>query len=97
MTHALPGSAVSWSTARDLIRHELLPLAREGLHAAGIVAADIDRYLGVVAGRVESGLTGSQWLLNSLASMQGADTKDAIAGALAAGYGCPAMGGKARA
>jgi hypothetical protein len=71
--------------ARDLIRHELLPLARDGLRAAGIVAADIDRYLGVIAGRVESGLTGSQWLLNSLASMQGADTKDAIVGALAAG------------
>jgi len=72
-------------TARDLIRQELLPLAREGLQAAGIVAADIDRYLGVVAERVESGLTGSQWLLNSLASMQGSDTKDAIAGALVAG------------
>jgi CBS domain-containing protein len=70
--------------ARDLIRHELLPLAREGLRKAGIISADIDRYLGVIAGRVESGLTGSQWLLQSLAAMQGTDTKDAIAGALAA-------------
>ena len=38
----------------------------------------------MIAGRVESGRTGSQWLLHSLASMEGADTKDAIAGALAA-------------
>jgi CBS domain-containing protein len=71
-------------TARDLIRSELLPIAREGLRSAGIAAADIDRYLGVIADRVESGLTGSQWLMNSLAAMQGADTKDAIAGALVA-------------
>ena len=59
-------------------------MAREGLRKAGIVAADIDRYLGVIARRVESGQTGSQWLLHSLAAMQGADTKDAIVGALAA-------------
>jgi CBS domain-containing protein len=72
-------------TARDLIRRELLPIAREGLRIAGIAGADIDRYLGVIADRVESGLTGSQWLMNSLAAMQGADTKDAIAGALVAG------------
>jgi len=72
-----------WS-ARDLIGQELLPMAQDGLRKAGIVAADIDRYLGVVARRVESGRTGSQWLLHSLARMQGADTKDAIVGALAA-------------
>ncbi|MGO9452723.1 MAG: hypothetical protein ACLQDV_17025 [Candidatus Binataceae bacterium] len=71
-------------TARDLIGQELLPMARDGLRKAGIVAADIDRYLGVLARRVESGRTGSQWLLHSLAGMQGSDTKDAIAGALAA-------------
>jgi len=71
-------------TARDLIRQELLPLAREGLRIAGIAPADIERYLGVIAGRVESGRTGSQWLLHSLAAMEGADTRDAIAGALAA-------------
>jgi CBS domain-containing protein len=71
-------------TARDLIVQELLPMADDGLRKAGIATADLDRYLGVVARRVESGRTGSHWLLNSLAAMQGADSKDAIVGALAA-------------
>ncbi|MBV8359343.1 MAG: CBS domain-containing protein [Deltaproteobacteria bacterium] len=70
--------------ARDLIDQELLPMARDGLRKAGIVAADINRYLEVVARRVESGQTGSRWLLHSLAGMQGADTRDAIVGALTA-------------
>jgi CBS domain-containing protein len=73
----------SW-TARDLVGQELLPIARDGLRDAGVAAADIDRYLGVVAGRVESGRTGSQWLLHSMAEMQGSDSKDAIMGALVA-------------
>lgn len=70
--------------ARDLIAQELLPMARDGLREAGTVAADIDRYLGVVAQRVESGRTGAQWLLDSLAAMEGADTRDVIVGALTA-------------
>jgi CBS domain-containing protein len=77
----LEGRTVS---ARDLIRHELLPLATEGLRNAGIVAGDIDRYLGVIAQRVESGRTGSQWLLDSLAAMHPANGKDETTGALAA-------------
>jgi CBS domain-containing protein len=71
-------------TACDLIGAELLPIARDGLRKAGIRGADIDRYLDVVARRVQSGRTGSQWLLHSLAAMQGSDSKDAIVGALAA-------------
>jgi CBS domain-containing protein len=59
-------------------------MAQDGLRKAAIAAADIDRYLGVVVRRVKSGKTGSQWLLDSLAPMQGADTKDAIVGALVA-------------
>ncbi|MBV8454080.1 MAG: CBS domain-containing protein [Deltaproteobacteria bacterium] len=71
-------------TARDLILQQLLPMAQDGLRKATIAAADIDRYLGVIICRVESGRTGSQWLLHSLASMQGVDTKDEIVGALTA-------------
>jgi len=56
-------------TARDLIIDELLPVAREGLQAHGIDSADVDRYLGVVAERVETQRTGSQWALTSLAAM----------------------------
>lgn len=51
---------------RDLIRNELLPAAREGLARLYIPNEDIDRYLGVIEQRVESGKTGAQWILDSL-------------------------------
>ncbi len=70
--------------ARDLIRRELLPLAREGLRAAGLRSEDGDRYLGVVEQRVASGRTGASWLLRSLTDMQGADTREALLSALTA-------------
>lgn len=56
--------------AGDLVRDELLPLAREGLEHMEIDAADVDRYLGVVEERVTNGRTGSQWLLDSFGGMQ---------------------------
>ncbi len=70
--------------ARELICSELLPVARQGLQEAGILASDIERYLGVVSERVASGRTGSQWLLQSLAAMEGEDTRDALLSALTA-------------
>ena len=54
--------------ARDLVLDHLLPLAREGLRAKAIDAADIDRYLGVLDERVRGGQTGSQWMTRSLAA-----------------------------
>jgi CBS domain-containing protein len=70
--------------ARELIRQELLPIARDGLRSAGIVPADIDRYLEVIAERVRSGQTGSQWILRSLSEMHGGETKDSLLSALTA-------------
>ena len=58
-------------TAGALIRDELLPLARAGLEAHAVDAADIDRYLGVIEERVTSGRTGAQWALDSMAAMIG--------------------------
>lgn len=57
-------------TARTLILDQLLPQAREGLQAQKVEASDIELYLGVIEARVTSGQTGSQWLLDSLASMK---------------------------
>ena len=54
---------------RDLIRDELLPLAREGLERQDVDEADIDEYLGVLERRVDSGQTGARWMLKSLANM----------------------------
>lgn len=56
--------------APDLILRTLLPMAHKGLRASGLDAADIDRYLGVLEARVQTGRTGSQWQLDSLAQMR---------------------------
>jgi CBS domain-containing protein len=63
-------------TARELILGELLPLARRGLEAKNIDAADIDTYLGLLQQRVECGRTGAQWALDSLAAMGNRGTPD---------------------
>ena len=55
---------------------ELIPLARKGLVDAGVDAGDADRYLGVLQARVESGRTGAQWVLDSLAEMGPTGTTD---------------------
>jgi CBS domain-containing protein len=70
--------------ARELILNHLLPIARHGLVGSGILASDIDRYLGVIQQRVETRQTGSQWLLGSLAEMKKDGTKDEALSSLVA-------------
>jgi len=65
---------LTWVDGRDypastLILDRLLPAAREGLRQAGVDAEDRDRYLDVIAERVERDQTGAQWSLRSLAAM----------------------------
>lgn len=55
--------------AQDLILQDLLPLARSGLDALGIVPADSERYLGILQERVERLQTGAQWMLDSITHM----------------------------
>lgn len=62
-------------SAPDLILEEALPLARSGLAEAGVSPNDIDRYLGIIHDRVESGTTGSRWMLRSLAGMHDHGTR----------------------
>ncbi|MEM6991629.1 MAG: glutamate-cysteine ligase family protein [Myxococcota bacterium] len=64
-------------TAQDLILRELLPLANKGLTSAGVDPDDIARYLGIIEARVESGRTGSQWMLGSLGTMPDDTPRDA--------------------
>lgn len=54
----------------QLVASELLPCAREGLRRAGIDDADIDRYLGILAERVERRQTGAMWLLRTIDRLQ---------------------------
>lgn len=51
-------------TAQSLITDELLPLARQGLAAAGLPDSEIDRHLGVLAERVASGRSAARWALS---------------------------------
>jgi gamma-glutamyl:cysteine ligase YbdK (ATP-grasp superfamily) len=45
----------------ELILRHLLPLARDGLAEWGIDAGDIDYYLGIIAERTLSGMSGAGW------------------------------------
>lgn len=69
------GGGRQWPVAQ-LLLEELIPLARAGLHSAGVDAADIDSYLGVVEERVESGRTGAMWALDSFNAMGRQGTRD---------------------
>ncbi len=68
--------------ARELLRQELVPAAREGLESLRVPAEDIDRYLGLIEARVSSGRTGARWLLDTLAKVRegerGAVCRDAV-------------------
>ncbi|MGD9563039.1 MAG: CBS domain-containing protein [Pyrinomonadaceae bacterium] len=55
--------------AGRLIVEELLPRARTGLEIAVIDSADIDRLLGMLEKRILTQKTGSQWMIDSLESM----------------------------
>jgi CBS domain-containing protein/gamma-glutamylcysteine synthetase len=68
----------------DLILNELLPLAKQGLADTGVDRKDADHYLGIVQQRVESGHTGSRWMLDSFASLIKQSTKDEATAAMTA-------------
>jgi len=70
--------------AQELVLATLLPEAASGLEAAGIDAADIERYLGVIESRVSRGQTGSVWQLQSLAAMKNRGSKGERLAALVA-------------
>ncbi len=56
-------------SAVDLLKEQLIPMARSGLKRSGIRKIDIDRYLGVIEERVENRQTGARWVLSSLEAM----------------------------
>lgn len=62
-------------SVRSLILDELLMEAKAGLADAGVDDADAERYLGVIHDRVDSGLNGAKWMLDSVAHMRGQGTK----------------------
>jgi CBS domain-containing protein len=71
--------------APRLILETLLPIAREGLAEAEVDPADAELYLGVIRDRVESGMTGSAWMLRSITGMKLHGTRSERLGAVTAG------------
>ena len=70
-----PSAAFTWVdgetlSGKQLILEELLPLARKGLESGGVASRDIERYLGIIEDRMESGQTGAQWLFRSLVAFK---------------------------
>ena len=64
-------------SAPALILDHLLPIAREGLNRAQVASEDVDKYLGIIEERVQSGQTGASWIRKSLATMDNSISKDA--------------------
>jgi CBS domain-containing protein len=75
----------SMPSAQELILEEALPVARSGLTNAGVSSNDIDRYLGIIQERVETGTTGSRWTVRSLQRMRGHGTRSERLAAVTAG------------
>ena len=62
--------------ALDLIREELLPLAREGLKAHKVAASDINRYLGIIEARAKAHMNGARWQLRAYTKLKEETTAD---------------------
>lgn len=53
----------------ELIKKELLPMARHGLAKAGVNKEDISKYLDIIEERNENRQTGTNWMLNSFSKL----------------------------
>jgi CBS domain-containing protein len=62
--------------AQDLILNTLLPISKAGLKKSNVNEKDISKYLGIIADRVESGKTGSHWMLESYNNIRKTGTRD---------------------
>ncbi len=70
--------------ATELIKKELLPIAKEGLMKANVNKNDIDKYLNLIEARVDKNTTGSSWLLKSISNLSGKASKEEIITAITA-------------
>ncbi len=57
-------------TVIELIKKHLLPIARKGLKIQNIDNKDINKYLGIIEGRVNSKLNGARWILKSYTKLK---------------------------
>ncbi len=66
----------------ELIKKELLPLARHGLEKNQIDPEDIDRYLSTIEERNDTRLNGSNWILSSFSKLAKEASREEISIAL---------------
>jgi CBS domain-containing protein len=64
-------------SAASLILDHLLPLARQGLSISGVASEDVDKYLGIIEERAQSGQTGARWIMKSLSAIGSSASRDA--------------------
>ncbi len=67
-------SEIKWfdgkkASVREIIKNELLPIAREGLEKNKVNSDDIDTYLGVIEERNKKKQNGTTWILNSFETL----------------------------
>ncbi len=63
-------------SAVDLVRKELIPMARAGLKAHKVSTADIDKYLGIIDERAKSHTNGARWQLRAFTKLKEETTSD---------------------
>ena len=63
-------------SAIELVKTQLLPLARKGLELREVNHEDIDRYLGVIEGRATKHMNGARWLLRGYTKLLNEVGKD---------------------
>lgn len=80
--------------AKELLEGRIIPLASSGLEAAGVEGTDIDRYLGIISARVDSGGTGAHWVLRSLANMKQQGTRPERLAAITAAMAARQLSGR---
>ena len=60
----------------DLIKQELIPIAKQGLSKANIDQNDIDKYLNIIEERSENARNGAQWMLHSYSNLNNKASKE---------------------
>lgn len=60
----------------ELVRKELIPIARAGLKKMKVNARDIDKYLGVIEARAKAHMNGARWQLRAFTKLKKETTRD---------------------
>lgn len=70
--------------ASDLLLNELIPLAEIGLRDQNVDSKDITKYMDILKERIETGKTGSNWMLKSYSKLIKQTNKEEVLAAITA-------------